>query len=267
MRSVGHEDNMIQAVADILSRCHDTTTNISPTILYNEGWMTRLLVSVSIDVGIRFQGIDFAEIRKWYSEGLISSPFLPRSRTDTLAEGYTHADMALGDFEVDASNRGDISIKGSDGIFGVIEAKMGSRLSAGTKNAPSYNQASRNLACIAFNTLTTNHNIFFFVVAPEQKIDEHEIRQQVDLKVMLDQISNRFDSYEKNSHVFSLKEKILKRASACVCSVYSYEAWVEKLNNHTAYSSLVEFKNRCYIFNKIGQPFATADRCPVGRSG
>ena len=215
--------------------------------------MTRLLVSVSIDAGIQFQGIDFGKIKKWYSEGLLSSPFLPRSRTDTLAEGYTHADMALGEFDVDASNRGDISIKSSEGTFGVIEAKMGSRLSTGTKNAPSYNQASRNVACIAFNTLSTNHNIFFFVVAPEQKIEEHEIRQQVDLKVILEKISNRFDSYEKNSHIYSLKEKVLERASTCVCSVHSYESWLEKLNSHSAYSSLVEFKNRCYIFNKIGQ--------------
>jgi hypothetical protein len=258
---------MIQTIANILGRCHDTTTNISPTILYNEGWMTRLLVSWSIDAGIRFQGIDFGEIKNWYSEGLLSSPFLPRSRTDTLAEGYTHADMTLGDFEVDAANRGDISVKASEGIFGVIEAKMGSRLSAGTKNAPSYNQASRNLACIAFNTLTTNHNIFFIVIAPEQKIEEHAIRQQVDLKVMLDQIGNRFDSYEKNSHVYSLKEKVIQRASACVCSVHSYESWLEKLNTHSAYSSLVEFKNKCYIFNKIGQPAATADRGPLGHSG
>ena len=51
---------------------------------------------------------------------------------------------------------------------------MGSKLSAGTKNAPNYNQASRNLACIAFNTLSSNYDIFFAVVAPEQKIEEHK---------------------------------------------------------------------------------------------
>jgi len=254
---------MIKEIANILDRCHDITTNISPTILYNEGWMTRLLVNISIDAGIQLQGVNFGEIKKWYSEGLLSSPFLPRSRTDTLAEGYTHADMVLGDFEVDASNRGDIVIKGSDGTFGVLEAKMGSRLSAGTKNAPIYNQASRNVACIAFNTLSTNHNIFFFVVAPEQKIDEHQIRQQVDLKVMLEQISNRFDLYDKNSHVYSLKEKVLQRASTCVCSVQSYESWLEKLKTHSAYSSLVEFKNRCYVFNKISRPIPHTERNTV----
>lgn len=243
---------MIQTIANILSRCSNSTSNISPTILYNEGWMTRLLVAVSIDTGIQFQDIDFGKIQYWYSEGLLSSPFLAKTRTDTLAEGYTHADMTLGDFMVDSSNRGDISIKGSDGIFGVIEAKMGSKLSAGTKNAPNYNQASRNLACIAFNTLSTSHNIFFFVVAPEKKIAEHEIRQQVNLNVMLEQIANRFDSYDRSSHVYTLKQKVLQRASSCACSVISYESWLDKLTTHSSYSSLVEFKERCYAFNRIG---------------
>lgn len=252
MRTLAIEDAMIQTIANILNRCHNSTTNISPTILYNEGWMTRLLVSVSIDAKVYIQNIDFGKIQNWYSEGLLSSPFLARTRTDTLAEGYTHADMALGDFAVDSSNRGDISIKGSDGIFGVIEAKMGSKLSAGTKNAPSYNQASRNLACIAFNTLSKNHDIFFFVVAPERKIEEHEIKKQVNLKVMLDQIANRFDSYDQNSSVYPLKQKVLERASACTCSVISYESWLDTLTNHSVFSSLVEFKDRCYAFNRIG---------------
>ncbi|HVN97116.1 MAG TPA: hypothetical protein VMT62_11855 [Syntrophorhabdaceae bacterium] len=242
---------MIETVASILGRCHDSTTNISPTILYSEGWMTRLLVAVSIDAGIHFQDIDFSRIQNWYSEGLLSSPFLPRTRTDRLAEGYTHTDMALGDFTVDSSVRGDISITGSEGIFGVIEAKMGSRLSPGTKHVPVYNQASRNLACIAFNTLSTRHRIFFIVAAPEKKIEEHEMRKQVDMKVMLAQIANRFDLYERQSPVYALKEEVLRRAGQCVCSVISYESWLERLGPHGSYSPLVEFKERCYAFNKI----------------
>jgi len=137
---------MIEIVAQILNRCGENNTNISPTILYNEGWMIRLLVELSIEAKTKLQNIDFGKINQWYSEGLLSSPFLARKRNDNLAEGFTHADMALGDFKVNFAKRGDLSVEGSDGIFGVIEAKMGSKLSAGTKNAPTYNQASRNLA-------------------------------------------------------------------------------------------------------------------------
>ena len=243
---------MIETVTRILSRCSTPKTNICPTILYNEGWMTRLLVSISTDAGLQFNGIDFSNIRHWYSEGLLSSPFLARNRSDCLAEGYTHADMALGDFRVDASNRGDITIEGTDGIFGVIEAKMGSPLSAGTKNAPEYDQASCNLACIAFNTDSTRHNIFFGVAAPEKKIEQYGIKAQVDLRRMTDRIDQRFEMYDKDSDVYALKAKVLERARSCSCFVVSYEAWIEALEGHKDHFHLCEFLKRCYEFNRIG---------------
>jgi len=243
---------MIEAVTRILDRCATGHTNICPTILYNEGWMTRLLVEVSKDARIRLGNIDFAVIEHWYSEGLMSSPFLARSRKDDLAEGYTHADMALGDFRVDFANRGDITVEGAAGVFGVLEAKMGSPLSTGTKNAPDYNQASRNLACIAFNTLSTRHNIFFAVVAPQTKIDDHGIEAQVEHGTMLSQIARRFDMYDAGSEAYALKERVLERACSCACSVHSYESWIEALAHHKAYPDLVEFRKLCYRFNKIG---------------
>nr|WP_321464359.1 hypothetical protein [uncultured Desulfobulbus sp.] len=243
---------MIEAVTSILGRCSTGKTNICPTILYNEGWMTRLLVEISVESKLNLHDLDFANIRHWYSEGLLSSPFLARTRKDVLAEGFTHADMALGDFQVDSANRGDISVNGSDGIFGVIEAKMGSRLSPGTKNVPNYNQASRNLGCIAFNTLNTQHNIFFGVVAPEKKIEEHGIRALVEPEAMLAQITQRFDMYDHDSDIYALKERVLERARNCRCFVLTYEAWTEALADHPLYSALVEFKEQCYRFNRIG---------------
>ena len=64
--------------------------------------MTRLLVEISIEAKLKLPHVDFAKIRLWYSEGLLSSPFLARKRKDDLTEGYTHADMALGDLRVDS---------------------------------------------------------------------------------------------------------------------------------------------------------------------
>lgn len=243
---------MIKNISAILSRCSTDDTNICPTILYNEGWMIRLLVEVSINAQLKLPDVDFGSIRHWYSEGLLSSPFLARSRQDNLAEGYTHADMALGDFCVDSANRGDIKIKGTTGIFGVIEAKMGSQLSAGTKNALEYDQASRNLACIAFNALSTEHNIFFGVVAPRTKIKEYGIEKQVSVSRMVEKIAQRFDMYDIDSKVHTLKERVLNRARRCTCFVISYESWIDALVNHDAHADLEEFKSQCYRFNRIG---------------
>ena len=243
---------MINIVASILSRCSTNVTNLRPTLLYNEGWMTRLLVATSINLKIRVQSVDFGGIQHWYSEGLLSSPFLARHRGDKLAEGFTHTDMAIGDFHVDSSNRGDIKVKGSRGLFGIIEAKMGSQLSPRTKNAPNYNQASRNLACIAFNTLKTKHDIFFAVAAPEKKMTEHDIRKLVNPQSMLNQIAERFEAYDKASDVYALKDQVLKRAGQCNCMVISYESWIAEFSCHVIQAQLNEFLHCCYKYNRIG---------------
>ena len=69
---------------------------------------------------------------------------------------------------------------------------------------------------------------------------------------MLEQIEERFDSYEIESDVYALKDKVLNRAKVSICSVISYESWLSALSNHSAYPSLVEFKEKCYRFNRIG---------------
>jgi len=243
---------MIKAVTEILNRCERKDTNIPPTILYNEGWMIRLLVEISVKEKIQLPNINFGAIKQWYSEGLMSSPFLARTRGDKLAEGYTHADMVLGDFTVDITNRGDIKVNESARIFGVLEAKMGSNLTTETQNAPGYDQASRNLACIAFNTISTQHDIFFGLVAPEKKIKEHDFTSQLDIGRMIDRISLRFGMYGKDHKMKTLKNKVLNQAATCKCFVISYESWIESLKHYKNYPEFREFKERCYKFNKIG---------------
>ena len=246
---------MLNIISEILEGCKTKNSNICPTILYNEGWMTRLLVKISINAKLKLRSVDFGKIRHWYSEGLLSSPFLKRNSKDKLAEGYTHADMALGDFHIDPLNRGIIRINGKNGIFGVIEAKMGSNLSQGTRNAPRYDQASRNLACIAFNTIKTSHRIFFAVVAPEKKIEEYEIEKQVNISTIARKIYKRFEMYKTDPKVYAYKEPLLNRVQKSTCLVLSYETWLKALKDSHCehYSILNKFKNLCYKYNKILQ--------------
>jgi hypothetical protein len=242
---------MNKIISGILYASHTQRTNLSPTILYNEGWMIRILVAASIESGIKLPGVDFSCINYWYSEGLLSSPFL-RSN-NKLAEGYTHADMAIGNFEVGHDGKGDLKVIGKTGIFGVIEAKMGSPLARGTKNAPDYNQASRNLACIAFNTLYTNHKISFAVVAPAKKITKHRMKEKAGMDLMLKQIETRFNSYSGDEMVYSLRDSVLDRASTCICSVISYEDWIDLFIGTDTEKDLTVFYERCLEFNRIGK--------------
>lgn len=98
---------MIATIAQVISSI-SSQPRLNPTAIYNEGWMTRLLVYRSIEQKLVFNRIDFGNLKNWTSEGLISSPFI---KAEHYREGYTHADMALGDFSIKYEERGEITVE------------------------------------------------------------------------------------------------------------------------------------------------------------
>ncbi|MBN4062281.1 hypothetical protein JYU20_03695 [Bacteroidales bacterium AH-315-I05] len=237
----------MEAIIEIINSIDSNQRNVNPTEVYNEGWMTRILVYYSIKEQIKLKGIDFGTIDNWTSEALISSPFV---YAKNFREGYTHADMALGDFDVDYEARGEIKIK-DKGLFGIIEAKMGSNLSQGTTHAPNYNQASRNLACIAYNTMKSGCKIFFAVAAPKQKIEEHAIEEKVNLQKMLGEIEKRFDMYDKSDAVRDSYSDVMKKASGCSVWTITYEDWIEAFSNVDIKIVLNDFYEKSLHWNRI----------------
>lgn len=143
------------------------------TEVFNEGWMLRLVLDAMQSQNVPNHPLTFLQGSNWYSEALLSSPFRPRFKSDPLGEGFTNADGVLGHFDFRASTKSGLSLGPDARQFVVLEAKMFSNLSSGTKNAPGYNQAARNVACMAeaiFNSrrdLSSFESVGFFVIAPE----------------------------------------------------------------------------------------------------
>ena len=92
--------------------------------------------------------LQFHPSATWFSEALMPSPFRPRHRGDTRAESRTHADGIVGHFFVGGSARTDVKLLADATQLIVIEAKIYNPFSAGTRNAPNFDQAARNFACI-----------------------------------------------------------------------------------------------------------------------
>ena len=166
---------MIDAVARMLSGCLDARAVMPPTALFCEGWMLRLVLD-QLDRNRDVEHVlGFAPGARWYSEALLASRFLASCRGDVRAEGYTHADGIVGHFTVSPA-RGEAVLSPDAQQFIVLEAKMGSPLSAGTKNAPAFDQAARNVACIAqvLNSAgvepTSVGKLGFYVIAPLAQI-------------------------------------------------------------------------------------------------
>ncbi len=173
--------------------------NINPTIVFNEGWMARILMYFSVKRGISIMNIDLADCKNWTSEGLLSSPFLTKK---IAREGYTHTDISFGDFKIEYSKRGEIEVSPTGKHFGVIEAKMNSNLSKGTKHFKEYNQGTRNIVCMAKASLSIRKiNLSFTVLAPEKMIKKHKINEQIGIKTIEDQIKNRFSVCDEEKQI------------------------------------------------------------------
>lgn len=235
----------MKSIIDMIKVIDSTLPNINPTIIYNEGWMTRLLVNQSLKEKINLKCINFEKINNWTSEALISSPFV---KAKTHREGYTHTDIALGDFAINYDNSGKIIINPNAKIFAVIEAKMGSFLSKSTKNADNYNQASRNLACISNETHEIKDcDIFFLVVSPEINKNKNKI----DLDTMIGEIKNRFDKHGNDPEIIKNKDSIISKAEKALIFSISYEEWIDLFSDSEEKEYLLSFYKNCRRYNKI----------------
>ncbi len=168
---------MHSAVTTILSRCGSNSPVLPPTALFNEGWMLRLVLDMLDRHRSTAHPLAFSSGARWYSEALLPSQFLPRFRADKLAESFTHADGLIGHFTVASGERGDARLLPDAQQLLVIEAKLGSALSTGTRNALDFDQAARNVACIAHalsSAAVEPHsvaNLGFFALAPRSQIE------------------------------------------------------------------------------------------------
>lgn len=177
-----------------------------PTEIYNEGWMLRLVLDAATSLGDKVHPFQPFDRAKWYSEVRLASPFLKSMRLDPLSEGFTHADAVVGQFDFRPDTRAGLSLTNDCQQFIVVEAKMFSNLSSGVSNAPTYNQAARNVACMAHAIAESGRKIDeferlgFYVIAPSLTLRE---RRKTNLERLTTQdsiaevIDQRIRAYEE----------------------------------------------------------------------
>lgn len=139
---------------------------------------------------------------------MLPSQFLARYRGDKLAESYTHTDTVIGHYQIGNKGKGDILLDEKAKQFTVVEAKIFSELSYRVKNADYFDQASRNVACIA-EVLNRSDVIMdeidklgFYVIVPEEQLNEKtNIIDYTNERNVKESVKKRVDEYKSESGI------------------------------------------------------------------
>ena len=227
-----------------------------PTEIYSEGWLLRLILQWFSDHRPIASPLAFHPNARWFSEALLPSPFLPRFQGDPLAEARTHADGVIGQIEIGRAGKADLELAGAATQFIVLEAKISSPLSAGTTNAPDYDQAARNVACIAEVLQRSGRlpgdveELGFFVLAPKEKIDRGDFDDALDPKSIRMKVEARAESYdgEHDEWLANWFHPLMEQISIGHLSWEDIIDQVRKVDQGAA-KSLGDFLGNCLEFN------------------
>ena len=264
---------MLHALTRILSGCGGETPLMPPTEVYNEGWMLRLVLDWLDRNRTLVHPLSFAPDARWYSEALLASRFLPLARGDTRAEGYTHADGVVGHFTVTPGIRSEAVLLPGARQLMVIEAKMGSPLSEGTKNAAAYDQAARNVACIAhmLGAAGVRPDSFsclsFCVVAPASQIESGTFGDLVTKASIESKVRQRVASYG-GVHDAWFEDIFRPTLDRIDLKLLSWEAILDALPDAADVDDLHRFYAQCRRFNPLrGRQAREGERSSADENG
>jgi len=249
-------DKALERICKMLGLAHTDSAVFPPTILYNEGWMLRILLSFQSG-GVGGLPFNFLSGSKWFSEALIDSPFLSRFQGDPLAEGVTHLDGVIGHFNFRSGTKAGLVLTADSKQFVVIEAKMFAPLSRGTTNAPDYDQAARTVACIAWaikqanRTVEDFESLGFYVIAPEKQINDGIFSSQISKSSIKEKVERRIiaysDDYKKHDDLqIWYKDLFLPAIEHINIQCVAWEPIIDKIDE----PDIRDFYNRCLKFNK-----------------
>lgn len=192
----------LKSFIGLLNKINQVTPNFPPVILYNEGWLLRLVVDWFYHSKIPDHPLFFPGGGHWFSEARLPSAFLPRFNGDPLAESHTNADCVIGQFTIGSNGKTDLVLNPDANHFVVLEAKLYSGLSKGVTHAKYFDQAARSVACMAEVlkraecTPATLSCLGFHVLAPDEQIKSRTFSRNIDKRSIIGKVERRVSSYE-----------------------------------------------------------------------
>jgi hypothetical protein len=243
-------------VADLVTSFDPEHPHFRPTEIYNEGWLLRALLHAASRLDDQSFPLSFAPGATWFSEALLPTAFKAQYRSDPLAETRTNADGVIGHILVGEKGKADLELKPAAQQFVVVEAKIGSSLSSGTRNAPYFDQAARTVACMAESLRRADRRpsdvvrLVFIVLAPQSAIDAGTFAEEMDLTSIRSKVERRVSEYEGTLDEWHSRWFEPTMAEIDLLSL-SWEAAISWLGDSdgAAGAALADFYQRCLDFN------------------
>ena len=253
---------MLEIVMSLLKELEGDKPHMPPTMLYNEGWLLRIILHWFYQTQVTGHAFSFLPQAGWYSEGLLSSKFQSKHQGDPLGESYTRADGVLGHLAVGDKGRGDIFLIEPFRQFIVMEAKLFSRLSGSTTRVPGFNQVARNIACMASVAERSGcsverfQSLCFHVLAPKDQIEkEASFKKYVQKDAVRQVVRQRVETYKGRPDYDKKKkwfgEHFEPLLSKIKVSLISWEIVIDSIKKHDneAGEGLARFYDLCLEFN------------------
>ena len=189
-------------LSKLISSFDPTTPNFRPTEIYNECWLIKLVLHQAATIQDKDFILGFQAGSSWFSEGLLPTAFKARFRGDPLSESRTNADGVIGQIKIGEKAKADLELANDATQFTVIEAKIGAPLAKGIAKAPSYDQAARNVACMAEAVAQAGikpsslDRLDFIVLAPQYAIEKGTFSREMERNSIRDKVKRRMDAYD-----------------------------------------------------------------------
>lgn len=235
----------------------DSSQRVFPaTEYYNETWMLRIVLDWFSNNNVKDHPLSFSEESRWFSEGLIPSQFLPRSRKDSLGESWTHSDAIIGHFQIGQGGRADVKLSRRATHLVCTEAKMFSKLSPGVTHARYYHQAARYVACMTELIFRADlkpgdmNQLAFCVLAPKEQIDAGVFKHQVDSKNIKEIVKRRVSEYNGEKDQW-FQRWFLPTLSKMTIKCISWESIIDDITKHNPIDGkqIESFYLKCIEYN------------------
>ena len=247
-------------VRSMLEACEGGAPAFPPSTLFGEHWLLRVVVDWFERHGGDRYPMSPGPGARWFSEAWLPSAFLPRYRGDALGESRTHADAAVGHFRIGDPGTSGLTLADEARQFVLIEAKLFNRLSSGVKNAPSFDQAARSVACMAevlrrsAREPSAMDDLAFLVLAPQGRIDDGVFARDTAAEAIRAKVRRRVEAYAggRDAWLADWFEPTLDRVDVrCL----AWEEVIETIAFHDPATgqAIDSFYGKCLHFNRPTQ--------------